>query len=192
MVRGFAIGAVWGMLIGIVMGLSRGTRETVTPSVEFLRSIPATATLPLFIILLGGDDAMRVAFIAYGVSWFVVINTASGVGSIHKTMLDLGRVFRVSPARRLFSIILPAASPKIFAGLRIASTAALLLAIVSEFMLATNGIGFLLVQAQGRFQLLDMWSWMLALAVLGLIINSLLDLVEGRVLSWHKLSRAKI
>ena len=59
-------------------------------------------------------------------------------------------------------------------------------------MLATNGIGFLLVQAQGRFQLLDMWSWMLALAVLGLIINSLLDLVEGRVLSWHKLSRAKI
>lgn len=192
MILGFAIGAVWGMLIGIVMGLSRGTRETVTPIVEFLRSIPATATLPLFIILLGGDDAMRVAFIAYGVSWFVVINTASGVGSIHKTMLDLGRVFRVSPARRLFSIILPAASPKIFAGLRIASTAALLLAIVSEFMLATNGIGFLLVQAQGRFQLLDMWSWMLALAVLGLIINSLLDLVEGRVLSWHKLSRAKI
>lgn len=192
MLLGFAIGSAWGIAVGTGMGLSRAARETVTPIVEFLRSIPATATLPLFIILLGGGDDMRVVFIAYGVSWFVLINTAAGVGSIHKTMLDLGRVFRVSPVRRLFTIILPAAMPKIFAGLRIASTAALLLAIVSEFMLATNGIGYQLVQAQGRFQLLNMWSWMLALAILGLLLNSLLDFIEGRVLSWHKLSRSKI
>jgi ABC-type nitrate/sulfonate/bicarbonate transport system permease component len=192
MLLGYAIGAAWGVVVGTAMGLSRASRETVTPIVEFLRSIPATATLPLFIILLGGGDDMRVIFIAYGVSWFVLINTASGVGSIHRTMLDLGRVFRISPARRLFSIILPAASPKIFAGLRIASTAALLLAIVSEFILASNGIGFQLIQAQGRFQLLNMWSWMLALAILGLILNTLLDLIERRTLSWHRLSRQKI
>jgi ABC-type nitrate/sulfonate/bicarbonate transport system permease component len=98
----------------------------------------------------------------------------------------------VSPARRLFTIILPAALPKIFAGVRIASTAALLLAIVSEFMLATNGIGFQLVQAQGRFQMLTMWSWMLVLAVMGLVINLLFDLLEMLLLSWHRLSRAKI
>ncbi|GAA2243775.1 ABC transporter permease [Herbiconiux moechotypicola] len=192
MLAGYAIGAAWGVVVGTAMGLSRASRETVTPIVEFLRSIPATATLPLFIILLGGGDDMRVIFIAYGVSWFVLINTASGVGSIHRTLLDVGRVFRVSPARRLFSIVLPAASPKIFAGLRIASTAALLLAIVSEFILATNGIGFQLIQAQGRFQLLDMWSWMLALALLGLLLNTLLDLIERRTLSWHRLSRQKL
>ncbi|MFB2579688.1 ABC transporter permease [Herbiconiux sp. P15] len=192
MLAGFALGAAWGIVIGTAMGLSQASRETVTPIVEFLRSIPATATLPLFIILLGGGDDMRIVFIAYGVSWFVLINTASGVGSIHRTMLDLGKVFKISPARRLFSIVLPAASPKIFAGLRIASTAALLLAIVSEFILASNGIGFQLIQAQGRFQLLNMWSWMLALALLGLLINVLLDAVENRVLSWHSLSRQKI
>lgn len=191
MALGFALGAIWGVVLGTIMGLSRQTRETVNPIVEFLRSIPATATLPLFIILLGGGDDMRVAFIAYGVSWFVLINTAQGVGSIHKTMLDLGKVFRVSRPRRLFTIVLPAAMPKIFAGLRIASTAALLLAIVSEFMLASNGIGYMLVQAQGRFQLLNMWSWMLALAILGLIINSLLEFIEGKVLAWHRLSRQR-
>lgn len=192
MALGFVIGAAWGVVIGTAMGLSRNARDVVNPIVEFLRSIPATATLPLFIILLGGGDDMRVVFIAYGVSWFVLINTSAGVGSIHKTMLDLGLVFRVSPIRRLFAIILPAAMPKIFAGLRIASTAALLLAIVSEFMLATNGIGFQLVYAQGKFNLLNMWSWMLALAILGLIINSLLELIERRVLAWHRLSRSKI
>jgi len=191
MALGFAIGAAWGVVVGTIMGLWRGAREVVSPIVEFLRSIPATATLPLFIILLGGGDDMRVVFIAYGVSWFVLINTAQGVGSIHKTMLDLGRVFRVSPARRLFAIVLPAALPKIFAGLRIASTAALLLAIVSEFMLALNGIGFSLVVAQSRFNLLSMWSWMLALAILGLLINSLLEFIERRLLSWHRLSRQR-
>jgi len=192
MALGYIIGAAWGVVIGTAMGLNRSARETVTPIVEFLRSIPATATLPLFIILLGGGDDMRVVFIAYGVSWFVLINTASGVGSIHKTMLDLGKVFRVSPVRRLFAIILPAALPKIFAGLRIASTAALLLAIVSEFMLATNGIGYMLIQAQGRFQLLNMWSWMIVLAIIGLLLNSLLEFIESKVLAWHRLSRAKI
>lgn len=191
MAIGFAIGATWGIVVGTLMGLYRQAREVVSPIVEFLRSIPATATLPLFIILLGGGDDMRVVFIAYGVSWFVLINTASGVGSIHRTMLEVGKVFKISPARRLFSIILPAAMPKIFAGLRIATTAALLLAIVSEFMLATNGIGYQLVQAQGRFQLLNMWSWMLSLAILGLILNFLLEWIEGRVLAWHKQSRAR-
>jgi len=192
MALGFAIGAAWGVVIGTLIGLNRNAREVVSPIVEFLRSIPATATLPLFIILLGGGDDMRVVFIAYGVSWFVLINTAAGVGSIHKTMLDVGKAFRVSPARRLFAIILPAALPKIFAGLRIASTAALLLAIVSEFMLALNGIGFSLVVAQSKFNLLTMWSWMLALAILGLIVNSLLEFIERRVLAWHRLSRQKV
>jgi len=191
MALGFALGAIWGVIVGTIMGLWRGARETINPIVEFLRSIPATATLPLFIILLGGGDDMRVAFIAYGVSWFVLINTAQGVGAIHKTLLDVGKVFKISPARRIFRIVLPGAMPKIFAGLRIASTAALLLAIVSEFMLASNGIGYMLVQAQGRFQLLNMWSWMLALAILGLIINTLLEWIEGRILAWHRQSRAR-
>ena len=191
MALGFAIGAVWGIVIGTIMGLWRGARETINPIVEFLRSIPATATLPLFIILLGGGNDMRVVFIAYGVSWFVLINTSVGVGSVHKTLLDVGKVFKISPARRLFRILLPGAMPKIFAGLRIASTAALLLAIVSEFMLATDGVGYMLVQAQGRFQLLNMWSWMLALAILGLIINSLLEWIEGRLLGWHRQSKSR-
>src|SRR3546814_18040522 len=96
MVIGFLIGAVWGVVVGTAMGLNRAARETVTPIVEFLRSIPATATLPLFIILLGGGDDMRIAFIAYGVSWFVLLNTASGVGSVASPMQDGKRACRES------------------------------------------------------------------------------------------------
>jgi ABC-type nitrate/sulfonate/bicarbonate transport system permease component len=188
---GFAIGAVGGLLVGVAMGLWRPVAQLTNPIVEFLRSIPATASLPLFIILLGGDDAMRVAFIAWGVSWFVVINTATGVATIHPALLQVGASFRVSATKRLFGIVLPAALPKIVAGLRIALTASLLLAVVSEFLLATNGIGFQLIQTQRRFQLLDMWSWMLLLGILGLLLNTILELVEGRALAWHRRSRGR-
>ena len=188
---GFAIGSLVGVVIGIAVGRSRSTREFADPIIEFLRSVPATATLPLFIILLGGDDAMRVAFIAYGVSWFVLINTAAGVSAIHATPLALGQVFRMPAWKVLLRIILPAASPKIFAGLRISLTGALLLAVVSEFMLATNGIGYQLIQSQTRFAIKDMWAWMLVLALLGFALNAVLEAVEHRFLAWDKLARTR-
>jgi len=186
---GFLLGALWGVVIGTAVGRSRAVRDTVNPVVEFLRSIPATATLPLFIILLSGEDSMRIVFIAYGVSWFVIINTASGVASVHATPIEMGRIFRISRLGLLLRIVLPAALPKIFAGLRIGFTAALLLAVVSEFLLATNGIGFRLVDSQTRFAVLDMWCWMLLLAVLGFLLNSILDLVEHRLLAWDRQAR---
>lgn len=186
---GFVLGSVAGILFGAAIGRSAIVREVTDPIVEFLRSIPATATLPLFIILLGGDDGMRVAFIAYAVMWFVLINTAAGVGAIHATMLDLGRVFRISRPRMLLRVIIPAALPKIFAGLRIGATVSLLAAVVSELMLATNGIGYRLVIAQTQFKMADLWSWIVLLAVLGFVINTVMEIIETRLLGWDRLAR---
>lgn len=186
---GFALGSALGVIIGVVVGRSMIVRDLTNPIIEFLRSIPATATLPLFIILFGGDDSMRIAFIAYGVSWFVIINTAAGVSSVHVTPIEMGQIFKVSRAGVLLRIVLPAAMPKIFAGLRIAVVAGLLLAVVSEFLLATSGIGFQLTLALQTFKLRDMWAWMLLLALIGLILNLLLGLVEHLVLRWDRLAR---
>ena len=186
---GFLLGAGAGIVLGIFTGLSRLFRETTSPVVEFLRSVPAAATLPLFIILLGGEDGMRIAFIAFGVVWFVLIDTAHGVESIHPTQLMVGRTFRLSRTRQVFSIILPSALPQMFAGLRIALTASLIFAIISEFMVATNGIGYELILTQARFQFLSMWSWFILLAILGLVLNVLLEIIEDRVLRWHRLFR---
>jgi ABC-type nitrate/sulfonate/bicarbonate transport system permease component len=186
---GFVIGSAAGILFGAAIGRSAIVREVTDPIVEFLRSIPATATLPLFIILLGGDDGMRIAFIAYAVMWFVLINTAAGVGAIHATMLDMSRVFRLSRAKVLFRVIIPAALPKIFAGLRIGATVSLLAAVVSELMLATNGIGYRLVIAQTQFKMADLWAWIILLAVLGFVINTVMEFVELRLLGWDRLAR---
>lgn len=188
---GFALGSAWGVVIGVLIGRSRVFREATDPVIEFLRAIPATATLPLFIIVLGADDRMRVAFIAYGVSWFVLVNTANGVASIHPTLLDVGRTFQLSRVAVFFRLVLPAASPKIFAGLRISLTGALLLTVAAEFMLATNGYGYQLVIAQQTFRILDVWSWMVLMALLGFVLNTILEAVENTALKWHTMSRAQ-
>jgi len=189
MLAGYVLGCAWGVAAGSVLGRWRAARDYTSPIVEFLRSVPATAVLPIFILLFGLGQGMQIAFIAWGVSWFVLINTASGVASIHKTLIDVGRAFRLSPAKQFFGLVLPSAAPKIFAGLRIGLTAAMILIVTSEFLGATNGIGFQLIQTQRRFQLVDMWSWMLVIAILGYLLNTVLELIEARALRWHAGSR---
>lgn len=186
---GLLIGSAAGIVFGAFIGRSMVLRELTDPIVEFLRSIPATATLPLFIILLGGEGGMRIAFIAYSVMWFVLINATSGVTSIHQTLIDTGQAFRIGKGKNFFRLILPAALPRIFAGLRIGTTVALLTAVVSELMLATNGIGYRLMLAQNMFNMTELWSWMLLLALLGFILNALMESIEIRLLAWDILSR---
>lgn len=189
---GFALAVVIGVVFGTVIGRNLVIRDLTNPAIEFLRSIPATATLPLFIILLGGGDGMRIAFIAYTAMWYVILNTAMGVSVIHRSMLDMGQTFRVPSIRAFFRIILPAAMPNVFAGMRIALTVALLAAIVSELLLSTNGIGYQLLMAQAQFSMLDLWSWMVFLALLGFVLNTAMEVLERSVLKWDRLARASL
>lgn len=191
MLSGFVIGSAVGILVGMGIGLKRALGDLTNPIIEFLRSIPATATLPIFIILFGGEDGMRVGFIAFGLTWYVIINTASGVSTIDQVVLDMTKAFRISRMKTMFRVVLPAASPKIFAGLRIALTTSMLLTVVSEFYLVNRGIGFQLLQSLNQFAFANMWSWMLILAILGYLANTLLELVEHRVLRWDRESHAR-
>lgn len=186
---GWVVGVALGVLIGCGLGLSRSAREFTQPIVEFLRAVPGTATITLFILLLGIGPQMQIPFIAFGLMWTNIINTSAAVSGIDRTLIDVGRVFRFSPQKQFFQLVLPAASPKIFAGVRISLTSALLIGVVSEFMGATNGMGFMIIQTQRRFHFLDMWSWMLLLAVAGFLINTAYEAVEHRILRWYLSSR---
>jgi len=191
MAAGFLGGTVAGVLLGAFLGWFGPARDYAAPITEFLRSVPATAVLPIFIMLLGIGSNMQILFISWGVMWFVLINTTAAVAEIHPTVLDMTKTFRIPKAKVLLRIVLPAASPKIFAGMRIGLTAAMILFVTSEFMGATNGIGYQLIVTQSRFQVLDMWSWMLVIAVAGFLANTILEAIEARVLRWHTASRRK-
>ena len=186
LLSGWLIAVVVGVVLGFAIGRVRWVADFVDPMVHFARAIPPPALIPLFIVLLGIGDAMKVALIAFGVVWPILLNTIDGVSSVEPEQLETGRAFRIGPIRQSLGIILPAASPKIFAGLRISLSIAVILMVISEMVAATDGIGFEVLQAQRTFQILDMWAGIVLLSIIGYGLNSALLIVEGRVLRWHR------
>jgi ABC-type nitrate/sulfonate/bicarbonate transport system permease component len=191
MLGGWLIVVVVGVGAGLVAGRSRAVAETIDPVVEFLRATPAPALIPVFIILFGTDTTMRVSLIAFGSLWPVLLNTMDGARGVDATQLATARAFGVPRRAQLLRIVLPAAAPKIFAGLRVSLGLALILMVVSELVASTNGIGHHIVQAQRVFALADMWAGILLLGVLGYVLNAALVAVEARILAWHRGARRR-
>lgn len=183
---GWALAVLVGVAVGFVLGLARGIEEYVDPLVHFLRAIPPPVLIPLFIILLGIGDGMKIVLITSGVVWPILLNTVDGVRSVDRTQLETGQVYGIPRRKRLTHIVLPSALPKIFAGLRVSLSLALILMVISEMFAATDGIGFWIVSSQRSFRLVDMWAGIVVLGVLGYVLNAVLLAVEHRLLAWHR------
>ena len=171
-----------GIGVGLAIGLSERARDYVSPLIHFLRAIPPPALLPLFLVLLGIGDAMKVTMIAFGVVWPILLNTADGVASVEPQLRETARAYRIRARDELLRIILPAAAPRIFAGLRVSLSIAVILMVISELVATVNGVGFELVQAQRSFRTLDVWAIIVLLGIIGYGLNALLGLVERRTL----------
>jgi ABC-type nitrate/sulfonate/bicarbonate transport system permease component len=186
LLAGWAGAVVVGVAVGTILGLSATARDYLGPAISFLRAIPPPALLPLFIVLLGIGDGMKAAVIGFGAVWPILLNTADGVASVEPLQRDTARAYRIGFRDELLRIVLPAAAPKIFAGLRISLSIAVILMVISEMVATVDGVGFALVQAQRSFRTLDVWAAILVLGIIGFALNAALAAVEGRALRWHR------
>ena len=186
LMTGWLAAVALGITVGTLMGLSNRLHDYLDPIAQFLRAIPPPALLPLFIVLLGIGDGMKVTMILFGVIWPIILNTIDGVRSVDSLHLDTARVFGLGRTDVLFKVILPSAGPKIFAGLRVSLSIAVILMVISEMVATINGIGFTLVQAQRNFRTLDVWAGILMLGLIGYGLNAILTLAERRVLRWQR------
>jgi len=185
MFAGYFIGVALGVAIGLLMGYVRFFYNLLEPITEVLRPIPSPAYLPIMILFLGIDDEMKIFMIAFASVFPVLLNTYSGVRSVDPIQLQTARTFGVSGRRLLTQIVLPAASPYIFTGMRISLAVALIVMVISEMVAASNGIGYFILSAQRGFKIRDMFAGVLTLAILGYVLNRLFVLIENRVLAWH-------
>jgi sulfonate transport system permease protein len=189
---GLGIAIVAGLVVGVALGLSSSLRRALEPVTDFFRALPMPAMLPLAIVIFGVSPAMEVFFIAFGSVWPILMNTMDGVRGIDLQTLEVARVYRLRRRDVLRQVVLPAAMPQFFAGLRIALAVALVLMVISEMVASTSGLGNFVLVSQQSFQILSMWSGMLMLGVLGFAANVLLVLVERRALAWHRGWRASL
>jgi ABC-type nitrate/sulfonate/bicarbonate transport system permease component len=183
---GWTAAVITGVVVGVLVGRSRILSDLLDPSLQFLRAVPGPALIPIFIILLGTETTMRVILIAYGSVWPVLLNTIEGVRTVDPLQIDTARAFRIPRTARLTRVILPAAMPKIFAGVRISLALAIILMVVSELVASTNGIGYRILNSQIMLLLTDMWCGILLLALLGLALNAIFQQIEHYTLHWHR------
>lgn len=186
---GYAIACLVGVGVGLALGQSRALRRAGSGVIEFMRAIPPPALLPFGILVLGVGTSMKIFIIAFVCVWPVLLNTVDGITGVDPTLRETARAYSLGRLDRIRLVLLPAASPQIFAGMRTSLSLALILMVISEMVASTNGIGYFVLQSQRSFAITEMWSGILLLGILGYVLNAAFLLVERRVLRWHREAR---
>ncbi|WP_405930391.1 ABC transporter permease [Streptomyces sp. NBC_00827] len=190
LLAGYTSAAVVGVAVGTVIGSYRRVRAFCEPVLEFLRAVPPPVLIPVIMLFAGIGHTMKIIVIAIGCVWPILLNTVEGVRAVDSVMSETARSYGITGVARLRYVVLRAASPQIFAGLRQALSIGIILMVISEMFGASDGLGFSIVQFQRGFAIPDMWTGILVLGLLGFLLSVVFQLVERRVLGWYHGRRA--
>ncbi|GJD53010.1 Riboflavin transport system permease protein RibX [Methylobacterium crusticola] len=189
---GFGLSAVVGIGLAMLIAGSRRVEAYLYPLLVFSQSIPKVAVAPLFVVWFGfGMTPKVISAFLLGV-FPVVVSGVQGFKSLDPDMRDLARAMKCSWLQTFRMVSLPHALPSIFAGLKVSVTLAVVGAVVGEFVGANSGIGFVLQRSIGNFDLPTMFAALVILALIGVVLFALVDLVERLAVPWHASQRAPI
>jgi NitT/TauT family transport system permease protein len=184
-VLGFAIAIVVGVLAAVVMVYSPTVEKSLYPLLLFAQVIPKIAIAPLFIVWLGFGLSPKVVVAVLMAFFPIVISTVTGMKSIDPEMLQLSATMGAGPAQTFRKIRFPAALPHLFAGLKVAATMAVTGAVVGEFVGANEGLGYVILQANGNLDTPTLFAGLIIMSLLGVILFVVVELLEYLVLPWH-------
>jgi sulfonate transport system permease protein len=182
---GFGIGVVAGTVAGAVTGYSGLMHRLVDPTLQALRAIPSIAWVPLFILWLGIFEASKVTLIAVGVFFPVYLGVMGAVLSVDRKIVEVGRVFRLSGAAMVRRILLPAVMPAYVLALRSGLGLGWMFVVAAEFMGASEGLGFLLVDGQQLGKPAQIVAAIVAFALLGKTTDWLVASASAPFLRWE-------
>jgi NitT/TauT family transport system permease protein len=183
---GFCLGALGGVLIGVVLGFSQKSDDAAHPLLAATYPIPKIAILPLLILWLGIGEASKIAVIALGVFFPIAINARAGVRNVDRQLIKAALSLGSNRLRAVFKVVLPASLPMVFAGLKLGVGIALLLVVTAEMIAADRGIGFLILSAADLMQTTRLIFGIMILSGLGLAFAWGLEKLEKRLIPWKE------
>jgi NitT/TauT family transport system permease protein len=186
----FALAAVAGMPLGLAMGRIRAVREAIDPYITFLFPVPKIAMLPFMLILLGVGEPAFVLTGAISAFFQITISTLAGVQTMDPRLIDVGENYGAHGARLFRAVILPAALPSIFTGLRLGLGLALVTIVAVEFITAKSGLGHLVYRHWQMLSTVEMYGAFVLVGALGLLLTRGLGALQRRLLSWQEESSA--
>lgn len=183
---GLLLASFFGVVLGLLIGSSKRLAAIVDPVLQLFRQTSAFALFPVFILFLGIGELSKVAIIFWASFWPVLLSTVSGVKQVDRLLVNSALSMGASQRFIFFKVVLPASLPSIFTGVRLAGAYSITALVAAEMIGAHSGLGFLTLNSQETFQIPTMYAGILLLAVLGLLLNYLLALLERRLLRWRK------
>jgi NitT/TauT family transport system permease protein len=180
------IGGVPALLLGLAMGLYRNLRLAVEPIIAATYPIPKSAIFPLFLLIFGLGEASKVAIVAVGVFYPIVVNTAAGVLEIDRVHHDVGKNFHAGRWQTFCTIALPGALPFILTGVNLAVGMALMLIVVAEMLGATSGLGYMIWNAWQTFSVETMYVGLVVISALGFVFSLVLKEVSALLVPWRR------
>jgi len=182
---GFAVGAGLGLLFGVIVGFSKKTEHYMDPSIQMLRTVPHLALAPLFILWFGFGEISKILLIANGAFFPIYVNTYLGIRGVDSKLFDVARVLQFSKWKQITKLISPAALPNILLGVRLSLGIAWLGLVVAELMGASEGVGYMIMDARQFSQTDVVFVGIIIFAVVGKLTDSFVRVLEKRLLKWR-------
>jgi NitT/TauT family transport system permease protein len=183
---GFLIALVSGIVLGIVVGSFRIFQTLAEPVLLFFRNLSLLALLPVFVVFLGIGEESKVAIVVWACFWPIFVNAVGAVGGVERLLLNSARALGAGRWYTFAHVVLPAAIPAIFPGIRLAAANAFTALVAAELVGGAQGIGIYINDAALRYQTPQMYAGILALGLIGVLVNGVLTAVEWRVTSWQR------
>jgi NitT/TauT family transport system permease protein len=182
---GFGLAVAAAIPLGLVIGWYQPVATLLNPLLELFRNTAALALLPVFVLILGLGETSKIAIICYACSWPILLNTISGVRTVDPLLIKSARSLGLGPVRLFQKVVLPAAVPTIFTGIRLAGAFSILILIAAEMVGAKAGLGYLINYAQYNFAVPDMYAGIITISAIGLVVNQALLAIERRFSTWR-------
>ena len=182
---GWLIASAIGIALGALIGISRTARIYIAPFLEFLRPLPVSALVPIFIAILGFTEQMVLAVIAFGALWPVMLSTMHGFSAVEPRLYEVASALRLSRLDLIRHIALPSAMPDIIAGMRVGLTVSLILVVVAEILGSREGLGYDILLAQRSYKSADLFAGIMLLGLIGYLSTLALNRLEARLVYWR-------
>lgn len=185
MVIGYSIAAVLGVAIGLWIGVSEYARNVIEPLTNAAYATPVALFIPVIAIYTGLEMSGRVVLVVLWCVFEIIVTTSAGVREVSTPLVDVGRSFTL-PRRDIYrKIVLPAATPYVVLGLRLAVARAMRGAVTAELLLASANLGLILTQAGARFDAPKLLAAILVTMLMGLVLMRLASVIEGRLMAFR-------
>jgi sulfonate transport system permease protein len=184
-VEGFAIGSALGILLGIAMGLSHTVEDYAKPLFTAFAQVPTLGWIPFLMLLIGIGEPLKIIVIAKAAFVPVALNTLAGIRGVSPLYAEVGAVFRFSRWQLLRNVVLPAAVPPIFTGLRYGLTHSWNALVAVELLASAEGLGYLLVWGRQMFWLDTMMGAMMIIGLVGFALDRMMAMLEMRLQRWR-------